>query len=614
MNFALEKSQFFRSQYHYYDALYIGRSSATIKGCIFSFIDYTALHVDNSSLSIDYSIFRGNRILHGGSITIHNEYHKNVTISNSGFYSNYGAISAFTSYLVIHNTTFYGNIIGGALAVQNTRCIVNISQCSFAGNDASIGGSIFVSSSSTSLSIQQSVFIGNIARGGNGGAIYVNGSNNSVSIYRSAMETNSASISGGAIFLTGNNSRILIEKSSLTGNEAFRQSGGAIRARGLNIYISITESTLSNNWAAKCVTLDVNDGQHFNVILKDSIFKRNLADTESGGVACVRNATISILNSNFSLNRAAENAGVFAVDDSNMTIHGSTFDSNIAGANGGAVNTEYFRNSLLVSRTSFTNNQAAKQGGVMYLGRKGTQVKISRSVIGFNNALRGGFATVLGSSLEIATSNILNNTAEVGEVISECNSDISVSDQLFSSTDPVYAVCTLYSGNSNDPADLEVTATSEPSVYTTTTDNPAATNRHTPETITMRATTSLTTEPSIMASVHFELNGKVYLNNSAVSLFEVGENENALVCKTDLMPCCESPPKFYYPNGDTVLVKKAGDGFYRQRGAQEVHLNRRDGVTSPTGPFRCTIPDASGTVRNLFIHILGDAVNDEQKY
>ena len=92
----------------------------------------------------------------------------------------------------------------------------------------------------------------------------------------------------------------------------------------------------------------------------------------------------------------------------------------------------------------------SKQGGVMYLRRKGSKVKISRSTIGFNNASRGGFATVHGSSLEITTSNIFNNTAETGEVISTCSSDISVSDQFTIATDPVYSVCTLFSGNIDD--------------------------------------------------------------------------------------------------------------------------------------------------------------------
>ena len=71
----------------------------------------------------------------------------------------------------------------------------------------------------------------------------------------------------------------------------------------------------------------------------------------------------------------------------------------------------------------------------------------------------------------------------------------------------------------------------------------------------------------------------------------MGENENALLCKTNLVTCCGTLPnrigEFYYPSGDTVSVKKAGDGFYRDRGVQEVH--QREGVTSPTGKFHCAV-------------------------
>ena len=193
----------------------------------------------------------------------------------------------------------------------------------------------------------------------------------------------------------------------------------------------------------------------------------------------------------------------------------------------------------------------------MYLGRKGSLVKIMKSIIDFNDASRGGFATILGSSLEITTSNILNNTAEIGEIISACNSDISVSDQLNTTTDPVYSVCTHYGGDIND-TDLEVptTTTTEALVETnTTTDTPTTTSeRPTPEPVSTASST--TTKPSITTSVYFKLNAKVYPNNSVISLSEVGENENALLCMTEFVTCCGTLPNrfgvFFYPNGDTV--------------------------------------------------------------
>ena len=112
---------------------------------------------------------------------------------------------------------------------------------------------------------------------------------------------------------------------------------------------------------------------------------------------------------------------------------------------------------------------------------------------------------MLGSSLEIETSTIFNNTAETGEIISECNSNISVSDQLFSTTDPIYSVCTLYSGNINE-IDIEVTTptTTVTEVDTTTvTDIATTTNRPTAEiTMVMKATTI---QPTESTPVYFEL-------------------------------------------------------------------------------------------------------------
>ena len=108
---------------------------------------------------------------------------------------------------------------------------------------------------------------------------------------------------------------------------------------------------------------------------------------------------------------------------------------------------------------------------------------------------RGGFNTVYGRNYNIKHP---NNTAETVEIISACNSDISVSDQLITATDPVYSVCTLYTGNINKKIDLKVTTTTTAEVLvdaTTTNDIPTITSRPTPETtmvtiIIMRATNS----------------------------------------------------------------------------------------------------------------------------
>ena len=105
--------------------------------------------------------------------------------------------------------------------------------------------------------------------------------------------------------------------------------------------------------------------------------------------------------------------------------------------------------------------------------------------------------------------------------------------------------------------------------------------------------------------MYFELNGMVHPNDSAVFLLDVGEGEDALFCKTKMGRCCGTPPnrigEFYYPNGTQVPIAGLQYGFYRNRGQQVVRLNRREGVISPTGRYRCEIPDVDGMTQNIYI-------------
>ena len=101
------------------------------------------------------------------------------------------------------------------------------------------------------------------------------------------------------------------------------------------------------------------------------------------------------------------------------------------------------------------------------------------------------------------------------------------------------------------------------------------------------------------------LKGVILANNSVVDLDDIGEDEDALLCKTDLVNCCGTHPdqfgEFYYPNGSQIPINNHKDGFYRNRGDQTVRLNRREGVKSPTGVFRCEIPDGRRVVQNMYI-------------
>ena len=103
----------------------------------------------------------------------------------------------------------------------------------------------------------------------------------------------------------------------------------------------------------------------------------------------------------------------------------------------------------------------------------------------------------------------------------------------------------------------------------------------------------------------------MYGNNSIVSLMEVGEGRDSLLCITSEADCCknEHTPRlmreWYFPNGSSVKRYVDGHSFYRDRDLSIVRLNRRYSATSPNGIFQCIIPSTItiGNIMTKTIHI-----------
>ena len=102
----------------------------------------------------------------------------------------------------------------------------------------------------------------------------------------------------------------------------------------------------------------------------------------------------------------------------------------------------------------------------------------------------------------------------------------------------------------------------------------------------------------------FSLNGTTYQNNSIVTLEDIGEGDDALLCMTNLTACCG--PGFmwlyksgwFFPNGTTVA--SFGD-LYTTRDQMSIHLNRRRGGVE--GIYRCDIPDATNVIQTIYIGV-----------
>ena len=90
-----------------------------------------------------------------------------------------------------------------------------------------------------------------------------------------------------------------------------------------------------------------------------------------------------------------------------------------------------------------------------------------------------------------------------------------------------------------------------------------------------------------------------YDSNQVIPLSSVGEGEDGVICMTTRTDCCANAAgqtrngEWYYPNGSIVTTKGINQDFYRNRGTQQVILNRRNNATSPTGLFCCEIVNST---------------------
>ena len=108
----------------------------------------------------------------------------------------------------------------------------------------------------------------------------------------------------------------------------------------------------------------------------------------------------------------------------------------------------------------------------------------------------------------------------------------------------------------------------------------------------------------------FSLNGTTYQNNSIVSLEDIGEEGDVLLCMTTLDTCCRYPytvenmfmfGNWFFPNGTRVPTEVDQWDFYRTREEMVVRLYRRRG--GEDGIYRCEIPESRNVFQTIYIGV-----------
>ena len=97
-----------------------------------------------------------------------------------------------------------------------------------------------------------------------------------------------------------------------------------------------------------------------------------------------------------------------------------------------------------------------------------------------------------------------------------------------------------------------------------------------------------------------------------MTLEDIGEDDDALFCITNLTACCRGEDGFlsgnwFFPNKTRVPSEYANEtlriewDFYRTREKMMVLLHRRRGGVD--GIYRCEIPDSMNVTQNLYIGV-----------
>ena len=126
--------------------------------------------------------------------------------------------------------------------------------------------------------------------------------------------------------------------------------------------------------------------------------------------------------------------------------------------------------------------------------------------------------------------------------------------------------------------------------------------------------------------VWLSLRGTAYQSNSCVALEDIGENDSALLCMTNLTSCCTSMTgsasgDWFFPNGTRIpngtsccqsldegncffsngTRVKTKEDLYTTRGASVVRLHRRRGGVE--GIYRCEILDSVNVTQTMYIGV-----------
>ena len=211
--------------------------------------------------------------------------------------------------LQIYNSSFGGHNVkgnGGVIFLRGTDlCMVSVSNSSFVDTSAAQGGAFSIECMKVKFSLQESIFLRNTATNGSGGAVLINAHRAAVRLLNSYFTNNNASSNtlhgGGALSVA-----------------SFSQTTKLDGVLLLTVERCSFVACRSGYGGALSVSFD----NQLQIVIKDSHFISNYA--ESGGALNVLSGTsqITIENSTFLSNKAHVGGALFLVGNYKQSHHG----------------------------------------------------------------------------------------------------------------------------------------------------------------------------------------------------------------------------------------------------------------------------------------------------
>lgn len=343
-----------------------------------------------------------------------------------------------------------GNGGGGAIALDDSKCVVNMYGGEISGNNGNKSGSAIFLNSADKKGGTVNIYGGLIAnnKAQNGGVIY--------------------SSCGGTVNLVGG---------TISGNKATNGDGGVINMSGGTITISGTK--LINNTASRYggavylhngVTATMTGGEISN----------NHAGKEGGAVhVFYKNSTFNLSGGIITGNSSVDGGAIYLNQEpSVLNMTGGIISGNTATGNGGAV--YIYRSGSVCNLSGGTiENNTAKSGGGIYVNPSNNgQLKISGNPVVNGNTASGDANNVyLPSGKKLSISAAMSSGASIGITTESKNYPVVFSGKYSQDySDYFFADAADAHVNYNSNTELELAAGAKKyNVYIITDDNGTAT-------------------------------------------------------------------------------------------------------------------------------------------